>query len=465
MQKLTLILLLAACLGFAVYIQTNVPYVEIRQNNVLLAITDRSGLAKVDLQAPSKVVLSKPGYFPKELEITDLEGTYYVQMVPAAVIFVQSDQEDAKVFLNDELVGKTPIQIDVLPGVYTLRVEKEGFCVYQEKVAVEAFEKVQINVKFSKIPKVRIFSNPTAEAYVNGRRVGTTPVEIELEPGKHSLVLRRENYFDLVQTIEVSNIQNQTFAFNLQPCAYVKITTTPSHAFVVFEDQRKLQGSVFGPLDLNDKVFYVEALGYQRQAVEIEPKQGLNEIHVVLQPSVYDVEFVVSQNAIVTVDGMIVGEGPRKLRLSGEIHFVEIQQAGRRWAGIVNLSQQTVIEPDFEVATLILLGDKSRRYVVQNVEYRPPAVVYLKPGRYVVKVNDIERIVDLQAGTVTYLKQEGYGYLNVFHTLVVEVMLDLQLVGLTPVLFYPVKPGRYSLKVADKSVSVFVSEGEILVVR
>ncbi len=465
MQKFVIFLILATCACFAAYIQTNVPYVEIRQNNILLGMTDRSGLAKIELQSPGKVVLSKPGYFPKELEILNLEATYYVELIPAAVISVRSDPEGGDVFLNGERTGKTPIQLDVPPGIHTVRVEKEGFCVYQEKVAVEAFDKIQINVRFSKIPKVKILSNPAADAFVNGRRLGKTPVEIELNPGKHEVVLRRENYFDLNQVIEVSNLQNQLFEFSLQPCAYVKITTTPTHAFVLFEDQRKPQSSIFGPIDLDEKTFFVEALGYKRETISLKPKQGMNELHVVLEPSAYDVELNIDRQAVVTVDGMIIGEGPRRLRLGGEIHFVEVQQGNRRWAGIVNLSQQTAIVPDFSYATLVMLGDKLRRYTVQNVEYRPPAVVYLPEGKHTVKINDTERTIELQAGTVTYLKQDGYGYINVFSSLVVETFLNAQFIGLTPVLFYPVKPGSYSLRFSDKVVTITVFEGEILVVR
>ncbi len=465
MQKFVVLILLVTSISFGVYIQTNVPYVEIRQNNVLLAITDRSGFAKIDLQIPGKVVLSKPGYFPKELDITNLEATYYVQLTPAAIIFVQSDPDGAEVFLDNTKIGTTPIQLDVSPGVHTVRIEKEGFCVYEEKVAVEVFDKVQINVNLSKTPKVRIVSTPTADVYINGRAFGKTPVEVELNQGKHSIELRRENYFDLSQTIEVNNFQNQFFEFTLQPCAYVKITATPSHAFVLLGDERRLQSSVFGPLDLTDKTFFIDALGYKREAIVVKPKQGLNEHHVVLEPSVYEIDLQIDGNATATLDGMMLGEGPRRLRLNGEIHFVEVQQGSKRWAGIVNLSQQTTIVPDFNYATVIMLGDKLRRYVIQNVEYRPPAIVYLPAGVYKIKVDESERTLELQAGTVTYLKQEGYGYLNVFNSLVVEATLNSQFIGLTPVLFYPLKPGRYNLNFGDKNISVIVSEGQILVVR
>ena len=63
---------------------------------------------------------------------------------------VRTDPVDAKVYLNDKLIGRTPIaRSDIDPGNYKLRLEKTGYSGYSDQITVNSNQPVKINHKFA----------------------------------------------------------------------------------------------------------------------------------------------------------------------------------------------------------------------------------------------------------------------------------------------------------------------------
>ncbi len=124
-----------------------------------------------------------------------------------SVLSVQSRPEGARVFVDGEERGTTPVYVrDLDDGPHEVILYLDGFGAYRQRVDgpggrifvdLGAEHGVGLGlVTVSSIP-------PDARVEVDGRRVGLTPLEIPLEAGNHTLRLVREGYKDAEQSVAV----------------------------------------------------------------------------------------------------------------------------------------------------------------------------------------------------------------------------------------------------------------------
>lgn len=137
-------------------------------------------------------------------------------------IEVNSTPEDAKVYLNKNYIGQTPLRFDkVLPNIpVIIALSKDGFedktvpfriGPGESRVFNSILEKAQIQVLLT--------SKPAGGAiFLNGIQVGITPKKLtELTPGmEYVLVVRAEGYRDWVRKIRVSNGENSELNAQLE---------------------------------------------------------------------------------------------------------------------------------------------------------------------------------------------------------------------------------------------------------
>lgn len=128
---------------------------------------------------------------------------------PKSGISVMSEPRDAKVFLNNQEVGKTPYEDQSLePKEYLVKIEKDGM-VWQGKVKLKTQTLTVVNRELSsdqgfgageiltldKGKGLTVVSNPSgAEIEVDGKPYGTTPLSVDIPPGEHSISFHHPNY-------------------------------------------------------------------------------------------------------------------------------------------------------------------------------------------------------------------------------------------------------------------------------
>jgi len=116
------------------------------------------------------------------------------------VIYIHSTPSGAKVYVDGEYKGLTPLTIVLEPGkYYDIEVKKEGYEKAEKKIYVEeGKEPLTVNLTLEKKEKrvIYIHSTPSgARVYVDGEYKGLTPLELELEAGKyHDIEVRKEGY-------------------------------------------------------------------------------------------------------------------------------------------------------------------------------------------------------------------------------------------------------------------------------
>ena len=78
-----------------------------------------------------------------------------------ALLVVASDPPKSKVYLNNRLVGRTPVKLHYLrPALYQLRIEQEGYQKYERTLHLEAgkYQNVNALLFFRDTPSEKVFS-------------------------------------------------------------------------------------------------------------------------------------------------------------------------------------------------------------------------------------------------------------------------------------------------------------------
>jgi formylglycine-generating enzyme required for sulfatase activity len=133
------------------------------------------------------------------------QGTPETAAAPGSVtVHLTSVPGGASVYVNDEERGQTPLDLDVLPGKYELRLTKK----YHEARAVTLtvdspasreyeLAKVHTRVSFESEPQ-------GASVYVDGAKVGVTPVAVDaVDGGQHKARFVLDGYFDQSAFFEI----------------------------------------------------------------------------------------------------------------------------------------------------------------------------------------------------------------------------------------------------------------------
>lgn len=139
-----------------------------------------------------------------------------------ALIVISSLTRGAKVFLNDEEVGEVPLAkpLEVKPGQsYTIRVQKRGYAPYVDTVLAGAGQTSEVEADL--VPTggiVKITSNVLrAQVLLNGKPIGKTPFDGDIEPGTHALQLAAAGYLPEQQPLIVKAGEELAVQIDLKP--------------------------------------------------------------------------------------------------------------------------------------------------------------------------------------------------------------------------------------------------------
>lgn len=112
---------------------------------------------------------------------------------------------DVKLYIDNKLYSdlSKPIPLDF--GTYTLRVEKENYVPYESQLVInEAFMTVEINM--NKNPMYIHVDQPAGcELYIDSNYIGIIPVNAPIDPGPHSITIRKDGYYSKMHSIQVDD--------------------------------------------------------------------------------------------------------------------------------------------------------------------------------------------------------------------------------------------------------------------
>lgn len=199
-------------------------------------------LTKLTYAAVFLFILMITGYFTGLFN--NIANNESVEREVSPEITIKSDPIEAMVYLNNKIIGKTPLSNFVIQnGKYSLKLEKEAFIVIDTLIIVEKGEQLFFKFNLSPVEKIAkkeglirkqiiaktpevnglsnaslfIKSNPIgANVFINNQAKGTTPLKLTgLNSGEYQIRIARDGYKDYIENLQYSDKDNKTINANL----------------------------------------------------------------------------------------------------------------------------------------------------------------------------------------------------------------------------------------------------------
>lgn len=118
-------------------------------------------------------------------------------------VTITVDPIDAVTYVDNRLVGAGAQQIGLEKGRHIISVTKSGYLTQNE--VVELVQETPLKITLAKIlTSVEVVSTPSgATVSENGRVVGQTPLQFDLEYGPHTVEIVKEDYIPYKVPIDV----------------------------------------------------------------------------------------------------------------------------------------------------------------------------------------------------------------------------------------------------------------------
>jgi formylglycine-generating enzyme required for sulfatase activity len=278
------------------------------------------------LQKPLDVAMG--GFQEFSFQMEELPGQVTVQLEPAVAF---------DLFVDDEPLATSVDGVaEIVRGMHRLRVETERYLTEEIRFDVAGLGAAQ-SLAISLQPAwadVHISSKPPgALLWVDDEPVGTTPLDVQILQGTHSLKLTMKAHksVTLQQRITAGSALRLE-DISLQPAdGQLVVQSTPAGASISVDGD--FQGTTPMTLTLSsvqDHDVRLSKPGYRSVAkgVTLMPEEE-RELSVTLPPQ-YATLFISAQpaDAGLSVDGKPVGEATRRLRLTARKHTLAFSKPG-----------------------------------------------------------------------------------------------------------------------------------------
>jgi hypothetical protein len=252
-------------------------------------------------------------------------------------ISVKSRPSKAKIFLNGEDAGVTPVILkSVKPGAHKIQVRMEGYESWSKSVDIEADKENALTAILQiKTCSINIKSEPTkASIFLDGKEVGTTPENLTgLKPDKYSVEVMMDGYELWTEIVDVKAGNENTLTAVLQKkTGSISVKSRPSKAKIF------LNGEAAGKVpkilnDLNPGKYTVEVMmdGYDiwSESVDVEANND-KCLTAILQIKTCSINIKSEPTkASIFLDGEEVGTTPENLTGHETSQIYRRSQEGR----------------------------------------------------------------------------------------------------------------------------------------
>ncbi len=125
---------------------------------------------------------------------------------------VNSTPTGAQVYVNNSLVGVTPLTKVLGVGNWMVKVAKDGYEDYQQVVTITQGVTVTVTAELEEVVvpvtggKINIESTPSEAAVYNGASLcGTTPLNLTVPVGTHTITLKKTGYQNLSKSFVIED--------------------------------------------------------------------------------------------------------------------------------------------------------------------------------------------------------------------------------------------------------------------
>ncbi|MFK8026477.1 MAG: PEGA domain-containing protein [Gammaproteobacteria bacterium] len=285
---------------------------------------------------------SKDGYYPlKETINVGMLASYTFKRTlkkkPGYISITLDSPPLARVYIDNRYVGVTPLHdIELTPGTHTIELQRYRYQPLWSELQVEGAQQKQ-KFSFAMLPDwslVSFDSVPSAaQVWLDGEKHGSTPLQLEVNAGRHHLELVHPDYEAYISDFVV--LPNQPLdlgAIELgRDPSHLIVKSTPAGASVFVNEQER--GSTPLTMTLSPNVDYklrFAKSGYRELSRSVRVKAGESKsIDVGLQAILASIHLEVEpKTAMIIVNGKLQGHGDQTFALTTANHTIEVKESG-----------------------------------------------------------------------------------------------------------------------------------------
>ena len=160
--------------------------------------------------------LEKEGCAPITKNITIEENQTVAvkeQLQTGKEIVIKTDKSGDMVYIDENYVGTTPLTTNVSYGKHKVKAAREGQTATKTVEVMTTSAKDEFVLAFGKM--INITSDAKGDdIYVDGKKVGTTPMDIDFTLGSHEVEVRRGKLYE-TKTLQIN--KNSSGSYNFVP--------------------------------------------------------------------------------------------------------------------------------------------------------------------------------------------------------------------------------------------------------
>lgn len=229
--------------------------------------------------------VSADRYFSFEDTIM-IEGLDHEQLVSlllkpawADVTFV-AEPAGADVFVDEELLGQTPLTTGIVQGSHRVRIQLAGFKPWQNEIDVTANSAMNftgIRLQPADAVVFLVSEPPRANVTVDGEYKGVTPLELALTPEQTSTIrLFKQGYQPASRQVTVGSGSQQRLQLTLAPeLVTIEFRVTPADAELYIDDRSYGAAAQTLQLPASSHRIEIRREGYVDYKTSITPHSGM----------------------------------------------------------------------------------------------------------------------------------------------------------------------------------------------
>lgn len=311
-----------------------------------------------------------------------------------APVTVSSTPPGAKVYTkkNDELIGITPVKVNMVAGNKEIIVRKDGY--FSKTLVLSSIDPESTTVELKRRERVMIISEPvSAELYVEGvGRVGVTPCKLDYDKPYRTFLVKAPGY--AAQTFTVPEDPEDHILIQLDRDDAVLVVSRPKNAEIFDLDGNSLGSTPLAVPADEERTFAMSKDGYYTQEFTV----GMDtKSPVVIELDREPIILIQSEpeGAYIVYQGVTLGRTPFR-HLVNEPMEIEIK-AARYY------SKRITISPDSP--RLVEVELKSMPYV--TIKSKPEgATLYRSGGVELVGTTPVEVLIEND--TAFEMHKEGF---------------------------------------------------------
>jgi PEGA domain len=202
-------------------------------------------------------------------------------------VSIRVNEAGADVSLDGKPIGKSPVAalIRVTDGPHKVDISKDGFAPVTKTPNVAASGKEIVDVQLAREAttghlSVKEKSGQVVRVLVDGADVGAAPIDLEVAPGPHEVVLRSSTLSSPAQQVTIAKggtLQVELAA--VAASAHLDITTSDRKGIIFLDAKPVAEGAYSGDVAPGAHLIAVTREGYERyeKTIELADKQSLSE--------------------------------------------------------------------------------------------------------------------------------------------------------------------------------------------